>query len=104
MITSVPLGLDERWAECLSQVEVDSPMFWGFLALGVDGRVDGMGGGKETWIREGTQGNLTALMSPLPHCLSRSVNRCGEWGRGERAAGALALSSWFTVFTHMVIN
>lgn len=83
---SVPLRLDERWVECLSQVKVDSPMFRGFLALRVDGGVDGMGGGKETRIREGTQGNPPALMSPFPHCLGRSVNRCGEWGRGERAS------------------
>ena len=84
---SVPLRLDERWVECLSQVKVDSPMFRGFLALRVDGRVDGLGGGKETRIREGTQWNPPALMSPFPHCLGRSVNRCGEWGRvrGQRA-------------------
>lgn len=90
--------------ECLSQVEVDSHMFWGFLVLGVGGGVDEMGGGKEIRIGEGTQGNLTALMSPSPHYPGRSVNSCGEWGRGERAANTLALSSLFTVFTYVVIN
>ena len=98
---SVPLRLDERWVECLSQVKVDSPMFRGFLALRVDGRVDGMGGGKETRIREGTQGNPPALMSPFPHCLGKQVWRVGE---GERAASALALWSSCTVFTHVAIN
>ena len=90
--------------ECLSQVEVDSPVFWGFLVLGVGGRVDEMGGGKEIRIGEGTQGNLTALMSPSSHCPGRSVNSCAERQRGERAANTLALSSLFTVFTHVVIN
>lgn len=80
MITSVPLGLDERWAECLSQVEVDSPMFWGFLALGVDGGVDGMGGGKETWIRGNTgESHCThVIISSLPWSVGEQVWRVGE--------------------------
>lgn len=101
---SVPLVLEERWVECLSQVKADSPVFWGFLVLGVGSGVDEMGEGKEIRIGEGTQGNLNALMSPSPHCPGRLVNSCGEWRRGERAANTLALSSLFTVFTHVVIN